>query len=99
MERVEHLKNSFRHMLFHRYSRAESSRIPGGVEYDRDHIAPRNTLVQSLANLVHHGDIENSERRPRERDPRHAIGDVKFDILEFFCHHFTDAGSTTVIPR
>src|SRR5437667_11634988 len=86
MERVEHLKNSFRHMLFHRYSRAESSRIPYGIEHDRDHVAPRNTLVQSLANLVHHGDIENIERGPSERDPRHAIDDDESDALIFLRH-------------
>src|SRR5437588_622588 len=81
MKRVQHLKDCFRHMLFDRHPRTESSRIRRGIEHDRDHLAPRNTLVQSLANLVHHGDIENIERRPRERDPRHAIGDGESDAL------------------
>src|SRR2546427_9536246 len=89
-------------MLFHRDSRAESSRIRRGIEHDRDHVAPRNTLVQSLANLVHHGDIENIERRPRESNPRHAIGDVESDALIFPRHlasgQFTSGGLMTVIP-
>ena len=73
-------------MLFHRDSRAERSRILGSVEHYRHHLAPRNALVQSLANLAHHGDIENIERRPRERDPSHAIGDVESDALIFLRH-------------
>ena len=98
MKRVQHLKDGFRHMLFDRHPRTESSRIRRGIEHDRDHLAPRNTLVQRLANLGHHGDIENIERWPREGDPRDAIVNFEFDILEFFGHHFTKAGSTTVIP-
>src|SRR6266540_6889972 len=98
MKRVEHLKDSFRHMLFHRYSRAESSRTRRGIEHDRDHIAPRNAFIQRLANLIHHGDVKDIERWPRESDPRDAVDNLEFDVLEFFGHHFTEAGSTTVIP-
>src|SRR5437016_3319445 len=97
MKRVQHLEDGFRHVLFDRHPRTESSRILGSVEYYRHHLAPRNALIQSLANLAHHGDIENIERRPRERDPRYALVNLEFDILEFFVHHFMKRGSTTVI--
>src|SRR6266513_5726699 len=101
MERVQHLADSLRHMLFDRHPRTESSRILGSVEYYRHHLAPRNALVQSLANLAHHGDIENIERRPRERDPRHAVGDVESDALIFLRHlatdHLIEEGLATVI--
>src|SRR5437879_3127125 len=82
MKRVQHLKDGFRHMLFDRHPRTESSRIRRGIEHDRDHLAPRNTLVQRLANLGHHGDIENIERWPRKRDPRDAVSYVEFDVLK-----------------
>src|SRR5436309_15369110 len=88
-------------MLFHRDSRAESSRIRRGIEHDRDHLAPRNTLVQSLANLAHHCDVEDVERRPRESNPRDALVNVESDALIFLRHSelviLIEKGLTTVI--
>jgi hypothetical protein len=75
VERVEHLKDRFLNVLFNGDSGAERATVLVGVKNDRDELALR-TLTQRLRDLAHHLDVEDVQRRPRERDARDAIVDT-----------------------
>jgi hypothetical protein len=86
MESLEHLKDRFGDMLFDCHAGAEGSRVRRGCENYRRQIAARHTLAQGVANLTHHRDVKDVERRPRESDARDPIVDSELDGLEFFRH-------------
>ena len=39
-------------------------------------------IIQGVANLAHHGHVEDVERRPREADSRDAFIDNEFEVLK-----------------
>jgi hypothetical protein len=86
MKRVEHLKDSFGYVLFHRHPGAKGPRFRRCVENDRRQISLGQALVQGVANLAHHRDVEDIERWPREGDPRDPVVNPEFDVLKFFGH-------------
>jgi len=86
MKRIEHLKDSFGRVLFHGNAGAKGPSVRRGVEDHRSEIPQWQALVQCLANLAHHRNVKDVERRPRESDSRDAIVDSKVDVLEFFRH-------------
>ena len=96
MESFEHLKDRCGHVLFDRHAGAEGSRSRRGCENYRRQIALQRAFAQGVANLAHHCDVKDIERRPRQRDPRDAILNCEFDILEFVVHR--SRGSFTARP-
>ena len=84
MKRIQHLKDGFRYVLFNGDAGAECSRAFGGIEDNCRQVSLQSALIQSCRDLAHHRDVENVQRRPRERNARHAIFDSEFDVLEFF---------------
>jgi hypothetical protein len=83
MKSVEHLKNRFLHVLFDRHARTERATTLVRIEHDRHELALR-TLPQRARDLTHHRDVENIQRRLRERDTRDAIVDPEIDVIGHF---------------
>ena len=83
VKRVEHLDHRFRHVLFDGDTGAEGARAFSGFEYDRNEIILVGAIIQRVANLAHHGNVEDVERRPREGDSGDLISNLESDILEF----------------
>jgi hypothetical protein len=67
-------------VIFDRDSGTKRATILVGIKHDRHQLALR-TFAQRLPDLAHHLDIENIQRRPRERDSPNAILETKVDIL------------------
>src|SRR3954454_23031387 len=80
MKRVEHLENGFLDVLLDRDARAERATALLCVKHDR-HELPLRALPERTRNFAHHRDVENVQRRPRERDPRDAIFDSEIYML------------------
>src|SRR3982751_3060352 len=83
MKGIEHLKDGAGHMLFDCDAGAKRLSPRRGLEKDRRQISPVRTVVQRRANLTHHRDIKNVQRRTREGNSRHAIFNLEFDVLKF----------------
>ena len=96
MESFEHLKDRCGHVLFNRHPGAEGFCSLRRHKHDGRQISSARALVQRRANLAHHGDIQDVQRRPREGNPRDAILNCEFDILEFVVHR--SRGSFTARP-
>lgn len=86
MKRVEHLEDSFGHVLFDGYAGAKGPGVRRRVENNSGEIPVRQALVQYLAHLAHHGDIKDVERRPRESDASHPLVNPESEVLKFFHH-------------
>ena len=67
-------------MLLDRDSRTERTTRLIGIEDNRNQLTLR-ALTERPRDLAHHLYVEHIERRPRERDPRHAIVDAKVNVL------------------
>ena len=85
MKRVEHLEDRVLHVLLNRDARTERATSLVRIEDDGDELALR-ALPERARDLTHHLDVENVQRRPRERDPRDAVVDVKVNVLVRGCH-------------
>src|SRR5437764_15171095 len=86
MERVQHLENSFGHVLFDGDAGAERASVFGGIKNNCCQVALLTTFVQRVDNLAHHGNVQHIQRRPRERDARNAIFNIELNILELARH-------------
>jgi len=80
MKRVEHLEDRVLHVIFDCDARTEGATILVSIKNDRHQLALR-TLAERLSDLVHHLDVENIQRRTRERDSPNAILETKVDVL------------------
>src|ERR1700694_3118779 len=86
MERVEHLKDRFRHVLFHGHAGAECARVRRRVKNNRTQTRRSRAVVQGIANLAHHRDVKDIERRPHESKARDSVVDVESNVLKFSSH-------------
>src|SRR5260370_28537498 len=86
MKRVEDLKARFRHVLFHSHAGAECARVRRGVKNNRAQTRRLRAIVQGVANLAHHRNVEDIERRPHEGNARDSVVDLKPDVLKFSSH-------------
>src|SRR5437660_12794141 len=86
MKRVEHLKDSFGHMLIHGNPGAEGPDVGRRVENNRGEITIWQALIQRFAHLTHHRDVKDIERRARESDAGDAVVDIESEVLKFFWH-------------
>ena len=86
VERIEHLRNRFFHVLFRRDARAKRATAGVGVKYNRRQLTLLRTLIERVVDLAHHRDVKDIQRRAAERDPRDAIVDLELDVLEFLSH-------------
>jgi hypothetical protein len=86
MKRVEHLKDRFGRVLFDGYAGAKGPSVRCCVEDNRREISEWEALIQCFANLAHHRNVKDVERRARESDSRDPLVDPKPDVLKFFRH-------------
>ena len=86
MERVEHLIDGFRCMIFDSHAGAKSPTVRGRIENNHGGVALRGALIQGRQNLAHHRDVENVKRRPREGNSRDPIVSAELYAFEFPGH-------------
>jgi hypothetical protein len=83
MKAIEHLVNLVGDVIFDSDARTECARSFRSIENNCGQVPFLRAFVQRRANLTHHRDVQDVQRRAGKRNPRYAILNLESDVLKF----------------